>query len=126
MLRKRAKSTKIHQNINKKRSGGFGGRQPPERGHPSLPFQAAKCHLSLELWAGVADWSKVIFGVYFGNYLHLTNKGDSGILEIIIVTSDLVPGHHCTWLDCIRSSSCNYHCDSCSKRAADHGDSRDG
>ena len=32
--------------------------------------------------------SKVISGLEFAHHLHLTNKGDPGILEIIIVTSD--------------------------------------
>ena len=34
--------------------------------------------------------SKVISGLHFGHYLHLTNKDDPGILEIIIVTSGIL------------------------------------
>ena len=62
----------------------MGGGSPP-RGimHPFLSkLQNVIFHLS---YGAVIAPSKVISGLQFAHHLHLTNTGDPGILEIIIV-----------------------------------------
>ena len=54
------------------------------RGGP--PLQAGKCPLSPGLVGVRHRPAKGDIWLNFGHYLHLTNKGDPGILEIIVVT----------------------------------------